>query len=177
MRGPEPKVADARDKQLAEQQRMISKLTRRAERAEAIIEVQKKLSRLLRDRPASDRRRERMTAVLDLAPQLGVLATCAALGIDRATYYRHRAPIHGPKPRRPSPPRRLDDAERQTLLDTLHEPRFVDLAPAEVFATLLDEGRYVGSVRTMHRVLAENAEVPYRTPDRGVLLHLIHSCP
>ena len=46
-RGPEPKVADARDKQLAEQQRAIAKLTRRAERAEAIIEVQKKLSQLL----------------------------------------------------------------------------------------------------------------------------------
>jgi transposase len=46
-RGPEPKVADVRDRQLAEQQRTIEKLTRRAERAEAIIEVQKKLSRLL----------------------------------------------------------------------------------------------------------------------------------
>jgi transposase len=46
-RGPEPRAADARDKQLAEQQRTIAKLTRRAERAEAIIEVQKKLSRLL----------------------------------------------------------------------------------------------------------------------------------
>ena len=96
-----------------------------------------------------------MTVALHLAPELGVVATCAALGVDRATYYRHRAPVHGPKPRRPSPPRRLDDVERQTLLDTLHEPRFVDLAPAEVFATLLDEGRYLGSVRTMHRVLAE----------------------
>jgi transposase len=46
-RGPPAKVADARDKQLAEQQRAITKLTRRAERAEAIIEVQKKLSQLL----------------------------------------------------------------------------------------------------------------------------------
>jgi transposase-like protein len=46
-RGPEPKVVDARDKQLAEQQRTIAKLARRIERAEAIIEVQKKLSQLL----------------------------------------------------------------------------------------------------------------------------------
>jgi transposase-like protein len=46
-RGPEPKISDARDKQLAEQQRMIAKLTRRVERAEAIIEVQKKLSQVL----------------------------------------------------------------------------------------------------------------------------------
>jgi transposase len=46
-RGPEPKVIDARDKQLAEQQRLIAKLTRRVERAEAIIDVQKKLSQVL----------------------------------------------------------------------------------------------------------------------------------
>jgi transposase len=46
-RGPEPKVVDARDKQLAEQQRTIAKLTRRVQRAEAIIEVQKKLSQVL----------------------------------------------------------------------------------------------------------------------------------
>src|SRR5580704_18763954 len=46
-RGPEPKVVDARDKQLAEQQRLIAKLTRRVQRAEAIIDVQKKLSQVL----------------------------------------------------------------------------------------------------------------------------------
>jgi putative transposase len=115
-----------------------------------------------------------MMAALDLAPALGVVAMCAALGVDRATYYRHRSPIHGPKPRRPSPPRRLNEAERRALLDALHEPRFVDLAPAEVFATLLDEGRYLGSVRTMHRVLAENAEVRER---RNQLRHPAYSKP
>jgi putative transposase len=115
-----------------------------------------------------------MTAALRLAPDLGVVATCAALGVDRATYYRHRAPVYGPKPRRRSPPRRLSDTERQTLLDTLHEPRLVDLAPAEVFATLLDEGRYIGSVRTMHRVLRENAEVRER---RNQLRHPAYSKP
>src|SRR6202012_3881893 len=114
------------------------------------------------------------TAALQLAPKLGVVATCAALGVDRATYYRHRAPIYGPKPRRRSPPRRLSDVERQTLLDTMHEPRFVDLAPAEVFATLLDEGRYLGSGRTMHRVLSENAEVRER---RNQLRHPAYSKP
>ena len=46
-RGPEPKVVDARDKQLADQQRLIAKLTQRLEHAEAIIEVQKKLSQVL----------------------------------------------------------------------------------------------------------------------------------
>jgi len=99
-----------------------------------------------------------MNAVIDIAPELGVSATCNAFGVPRATYYRKRAPVHGPRPRRASPARRLCDAERGAVLAVLHEPRFIDLAPAEVQATLLEEGRYLCSTRTMHRVLAENAE-------------------
>jgi putative transposase len=93
-------------------------------------------------------------------PRLGVGPLCAALALPRATYYRHlegRAP--GP---RPTPARALSAAERQGVLAVLHEPRFVDLAPAEVHARLLDEGRYLCSERTMYRVLAENAEVRER---------------
>ena len=48
------------------------------------------------------------------------------------------------------------------MLDTLHELRFIDLAPGEVHATLLEERRYLCSVRTMHRILAENAEIRER---------------
>ncbi len=40
----------------------------------------------------------------------------------------------------------------------LHAPRFVDVAPAEVYATLLDEGRYLASERTMYRLLAAEGE-------------------
>jgi putative transposase len=53
-------------------------------------------------------------------------------------------------------------AERKVVLDTLHELRFIDLAPGEVHATLLEERRYLCSVRTMHRILAENAEIRER---------------
>ena len=60
------------------------------------------------------------------------------------------------------------------MLETLHEPRFVDLAPAEVFATLLDEGRYLCSERTMYRVLAANGEVRER---RDQLRHMNHPRP
>lgn len=109
-----------------------------------------------------------MATVLDVAPKLGVVQTCAAVGVARATYYRQRAPVYGPKRRRPSPPRRVPNAERAAVLDTLHEPRFIDLAPAEVHAMLLAEHRYLCSVRTMHRILAENAEVRER---RDVLRH------
>ena len=115
-----------------------------------------------------------MPTVIDLAPLLGVVATCAGFGVALATYYRHRAPVYGPKRRRPSPPRRLPDAERQEVLDVLHEPRFVDLAPAEVHATLLDEERYLCSLRTMHRILAENSEVRER---RNQLRHPSYERP
>jgi putative transposase len=60
------------------------------------------------------------------------------------------------------------------VLEALHEPRFVDLAPAEVFATLLDEGRYLCSERTMYRILAANSEVRER---RNQLRHMNHARP
>ena len=63
--------------------------------------------------------------------------------------------------RRPSP-RALTADEQRTVLARLYEPRFVDLAPAEVYATLLDEGAYLCSVRTMYRLLARRAEVRER---------------
>jgi putative transposase len=96
------------------------------------------------------------------------MQTCAAFGVPRASYYRQRAPVQGPKQRRASPARRMPDAERGIVLSTLHEPRFIDLAPAEVHAMLLAEKRYLCSVRTMHRILAENAETRER---RDVLRH------
>jgi putative transposase len=115
-----------------------------------------------------------MAAVLEAAPVLGVVATCIAFGIARATYYRQRFPAFGPPRRRPSPPRRLDSVERQMVLDVLHEPRFVDLAPAQVYAARLEASRYLCSIRTMHRVLAENAETRER---RNQLRHPSYSRP
>ena len=103
-----------------------------------------------------------MNVVMDKAEEHGVAATCLAFGVQRSTYYRHRAPLLGPAERRPAPPRTLGPDERRLVLDTLHEPRFIDLAPAEVHATLLEEMRYLCSVRTMHRILAEHAEVRER---------------
>lgn len=99
---------------------------------------------------------------MEHASVLGVGATCGALGIARATFYRKLSPVFGPARKRPAPARKLSAAERQAVLDVLHEPRFMDLAPAEVHAVLLAEGRYVASVRTMHRLLAENGEAKER---------------
>lgn len=115
-----------------------------------------------------------MNRVIEIAPTLGASLTCAAFGIPRATYYRHRAPVYGPRPRRPSPPRKLPASERQQVLETLNEQRFANLAPVEVYATLLEEGRYLCSIRTMHRILTENAAVRER---RNQLRHPAYTKP
>ena len=99
-----------------------------------------------------------MKLVNKAGAELGVAPTCAAIGLSRATYYRHRFPTYGPRRRPSPPPRKLPPVERQKVLDVLHEPRFVDWAPAQVHAQLLDEGVHLCSRRTMHRILAENVE-------------------
>ena len=102
-----------------------------------------------------------MNTVKELGPELGLVATCAALGVARSTFYRAQQPKEPAAPRKP-PPRALSPEERKAVLEVLHEPRFEDLAPAEIYATLLDEDRYLCSERTMYRVLEENQEVRER---------------
>src|SRR6059036_2527985 len=115
-----------------------------------------------------------MATVTQIGPRLGIAPTCAALGLPRATYYRRRRPARAAPPRRPSSSRALGGAERAAVLAQLHTPRFVDLAPGEVYATLLDEGRYLCSERTMYRLLAEHAEVRER---RAQLRHPLYAAP
>jgi putative transposase len=93
--------------------------------------------------------------VHDLTPLVGTRPACRALGAAPATIYRRRRP---PEPRphrpRPVPAKALAEAEREAVLEVLHSERFVDASPAQVWATLLDEGRYLASQRTMYRLLA-----------------------
>jgi len=91
-------------------------------------------------------------------------ALCQSVGVARASLYRRRHPARVAVPTSPPPPspRALIPAERQAILDALHSERFVDQSPAEVHATLLEEQTYLGSVRTMYRVLAEAHEVRER---------------
>jgi putative transposase len=103
-------------------------------------------------------------AIALLAPRIGTRAACAVSGVAQATWYRrHRAsralPRPAPVPHRDrAQPRALAAAERQAILDMLHSARFTDTAPAEAWATLLDEGTYLGSVSTFYRVLREAGE-------------------
>ncbi len=94
---------------------------------------------------------------------------CESLDLPRSTYYRKTKPKkEGPKEKRPAPPRALSFEERQCVLAVLHEERFVDLVPAQVYARLLDEGVFLCSISTMYRILRENDEVRER---RNVLRH------
>ena len=108
-----------------------------------------------------------MQQAISLSTEVGIKAACDALNVPRSTLYRNSSPddaANGKKvSKRPSPPLALDKAERQAILDLLHSKRFCDMAPHQVYATLLDEGRYVCSIRTMYRLLeAEHGEVRER---------------
>lgn len=109
-----------------------------------------------------------MTAAIQLSTSVGCAAACRALDLPRASFYRARAPRADsdvPSPR-PKPARALSDTERQTVLAHLHSERFVDQAPHQVHARLLDEGIYLCSPRTMYRLLEEHGEVRERRDQR-----------
>lgn len=114
-----------------------------------------------------------MSAAEELGKDVGVVAACDALNVSRASVYRRRRPA---APRQPGPRshRALQDTEREKVISLLNSERFVDKAPAEVYATLLDEGTYVASTRTMYRILAANAQVRER---RNQLCHPAYEKP
>ena len=103
-----------------------------------------------------------MQVTESLAAQVGVRRACSALNVAPATLYRHRKPAATPKPR-PTPPLALPSEQRQEVLRLLRSPRFVDAAPRQVWAQLLDEeGTYLCSVRTMYRYLEAEGETRER---------------
>jgi len=106
--------------------------------------------------------------VTALAPQVGWQPACEALSVSRATVYRRRRPPATARPR-PRPRRALTPGEHAVVVTQLHSPRFVDSAPREIYATLLDEGQYLCSPRTMYRLLAAAHEVKER---RNQLRHM-----
>ena len=97
-----------------------------------------------------------------LGPLAEVTSTkraCALLGASRATTYRRRrAPRNGPRRPRPTPPNALAESERECVLDVLRSPEYCDLAPAQIWARLLDEGIYLCSISTMYRLLVTAGE-------------------
>lgn len=114
-----------------------------------------------------------MDSAEKLSEQIGKQAACVALGVPRSSLYRARAP-RKETTRRKDSPRALSTAEKEAVRLELNSERFQDRAPREVYATLLDEERYLCSWRTMYRVLAENQETRER---RDLLRHPAYSKP
>src|ERR1017187_5037972 len=116
-----------------------------------------------------------MAAVTELATTVGTRAACRALFASRASYYRDRRAASFPAAivLRPRPARALSPAESETVLVHLHGERFQDRSPAAVYATLLDEGEYHCSIRTMYRLQREESRErrdqlthpPYQKPE------------
>src|ERR1700758_1083790 len=117
-----------------------------------------------------------MAAVAELANDVGTSAACQALYMPRASYYRdvHKTSSPTVSASRPTPERALRPAEQDAVLARLHEERFQDRSPAAVYATLLDEGEYHCSIRTMYRLLDEHGEVRER---RDQLTHPAYQKP
>ena len=117
-----------------------------------------------------------MSAAAQAVPELGPVAACDALGVSRASLHRRQNPQPTlPEPRHwPTPPRALTAEERATVLGHLHAERFQDRSPAEVYSTLLDEGVYCCSIRTLYRILAGEGESRER---RDQLIHPTYQKP
>ncbi len=121
-----------------------------------------------------------MDGVSLLAPAVGVARACRVMSVDRSAVYRGRsgarclgAPLKL-ETVRPRPPLAFSSAERQRVLDTLNSDRFADCSPRQTYATLLDEGVYLGSVRTLYRLLAGCDQVRER---RNQLTHPVYARP
>lgn len=107
-------------------------------------------------------------------PEIPLKTACAVLGMPRATARRHLAPLrHGPRRRRPASHRKLGEAEQKQVLELLHSERFQDQSPRQVYAELLDEGRYLASPSTMYRLLAEHGESRERRDQRAARSHAV----
>jgi hypothetical protein len=110
-----------------------------------------------------------------LSEHVGEAAACQALGADRASLYRYAPPVAATaRLPRPSPPRALSGSERDPVLEHLNCPCFMDQAPVQVFATLLDEGHYLCSIRTMYRRRDQHDQVLQR---RNQLSHTAYQKP
>jgi putative transposase len=117
-----------------------------------------------------------MSMTDSLANDVGIKPACDALAVSRASYYRWQNQCDDLEKThiRPLSPLALSPYEQQQVLDTLHDERFADKAPQEVYAALLDGGSYLCSVRTMYRILEAHKEVKER---RNQLRHPVYTKP
>jgi putative transposase len=111
--------------------------------------------------------------VNELASKIGMKSACEVLNVARSRVYRQRQPSAPPKPR-PTPEHALAAEERAEVRALLNSERFMDCAPRQVYAALLDEGQYLCHWRTMYRILAAHDEVRER---RLIRRHPVYQKP
>jgi putative transposase len=103
----------------------------------------------------------------EFEPIVGVAPACKLTGISRATRYRQQSPpVEGPPKPRPTPTNALTAEERAEVLALLLSPRYRDLVVAQVWAMILDDGRNLCSISSMHRILREVDEAGDRRRQR-----------
>ena len=156
-RGRKETLKDQSAERIAQLENENQRLKGRLRKAEIIIEAQKKSRRSWassRIWKSEDRRRQLMQAADTLSRKVGKESAFHVMGLCRASFYRHHSPVVRPPAERKAPPLALSQSERQVVFEELHGERFQDKAPLEVYATLIDEGRYLCSPRTMYRILA-----------------------
>jgi len=114
-----------------------------------------------------------MELIRERQASFGIRPACWALGLARATYYR----LQSPRPKLQAVgrhPRALSAEERHRVVEIINSERFCDQAPAQIYASLLDEGQYMCSERSMYRILKENGQVRER---RDQLRHPSYAAP
>ena len=121
-----------------------------------------------------------MTVIEQRPPRLPLAVACEALGLNRSTVYAwYRKP--SPRPQDPAArsrkdcpqPRAISAEERQTMLDTAYSDAYRDQPVYEIYHSLLQEGQYLGSVSSWHRLLREDASSGDRRPQRQPQSHAI----
>ncbi|WP_412768470.1 IS3 family transposase [Methylotuvimicrobium buryatense] len=179
-RGRKADSAQAEDRRVRQLTQENERLRRRLAQANAIIDVQKKLC-VLFGLPADEAERvQLMQALNQLAPEVGLAPACAALNLNRSSVYREDArrrlltPVPVTRVPRPSAPLAFSTNERQQMLAVLNSERFADCSPYFVYVTLLDEGRYIGSVRTLYRALEADGQSAERRRQR---MHPVYTKP
>lgn len=94
-----------------------------------------------------------------MAYENDIVSVCQALGISRASFYRHRQPSSGVNQSCNKSRKRLSQFEQQAVVEVLGSEQFLDKAPAEIYTTLLNQGTYLCSIRTMYRILEQHPQL------------------
>ena len=170
-RGRKSKPVNPLDHQLRQVQAENRKLKRKLEKFEAMLDLQKKSRNcwgsLWRAAKRTETRADgRSFAILTIPRSPGRLSGSGSAAIQSVSGETSAGtPAMDPRPR-PASPRALSPPEKEAVVEVLHSQRFVDKAPATVWAELLDEGRYLCSIRTMYRILSQRLEVKERRRQR-----------